>query len=114
MAYVGGGSNSIGMFADFIDEEGVDLIGVEAAGKGVETGEHAAAMAKGMPGTLHGMYSYLLQNPAEGAGSGRRGNINPGGIPGVQNTAPCHIRMRQRICILRIFHGGDRTGRNLP
>lgn len=62
MACVGGGSNSIGMFADFIDEKGVELIGVEAAGKGIETGEHAAAMAEGRPGTLHGMYSYLLQD----------------------------------------------------
>jgi tryptophan synthase beta subunit len=62
MACVGGGSNSIGMFADFIDEPDVELIGVEAAGKGVETGEHAAAMALGMPGVLHGMRSYLLQD----------------------------------------------------
>ena len=62
MACVGGGSNSIGMFADFIAEEGVELIGVEAAGKGLETEEHAAAMAKGRPGTLHGMRSYLLQD----------------------------------------------------
>ena len=62
MACVGGGSNSIGMFADFIDEEGVELIGVEAAGKGVDTDEHAASMAKGTPGVLHGMYSYLLQD----------------------------------------------------
>nr|MCR4842872.1 pyridoxal-phosphate dependent enzyme [Eubacterium sp.] len=66
MACVGGGSNSIGMFADFIDEEGVELIGVEAAGKGLETREHAAALAgqKGQPGVLHGMKSYLLQDPA--------------------------------------------------
>ncbi len=62
LACVGGGSNSIGMFADFIAEEGVELIGVEAAGKGLETEEHAAAMAKGRPGTLHGMRSYLLQD----------------------------------------------------
>jgi tryptophan synthase beta subunit len=62
MACVGGGSNSIGMFADFIDEPDVELIGVEAAGKGIETGEHAAAMALGMPGVLHGMRSYLLQD----------------------------------------------------
>lgn len=62
MACVGGGSNSIGMFADFIDEAGVELIGAEAAGKGVDTCEHAASMAKGMPGVLHGMYSYLLQD----------------------------------------------------
>ena len=54
MACVGGGSNSIGMFADFIGEKGVKLIGVEAAGKGIETGEHASAMALGEPGVLHG------------------------------------------------------------
>ncbi len=62
VACVGGGSNSIGMFADFIDEPGVRLIGVEAAGKGIETGEHASAMALGNPGVLHGMRSYLLQD----------------------------------------------------
>ena len=62
MACVGGGSNSIGMFADFIEENGVKLIGVEAAGKGIETGEHASAMALGEPGVLHGMRSYLLQD----------------------------------------------------
>lgn len=62
MACVGGGSNAIGMFADFIEEKDVELIGVEAAGKGIETGEHAAAMALGEVGTLHGMCSYLLQD----------------------------------------------------
>ncbi len=62
MACVGGGSNSIGMFADFIEEPSVKLIGVEAAGLGIETGKHASAMALGKPGTLHGMRSYLLQD----------------------------------------------------
>ncbi|MCD7709534.1 MAG: tryptophan synthase subunit beta [Clostridiales bacterium] len=62
MACVGGGSNSIGMFADFIDEKDVQLIGVEAAGLGIETGKHASAMALGEPGVLHGMRSYLLQD----------------------------------------------------
>lgn len=62
MACVGGGSNSIGMFADFIEEPSVKLIGVEAAGLGIETGKHASAMALGQPGTLHGMRSYLLQD----------------------------------------------------
>lgn len=62
IACVGGGSNSIGMFADFIKEKEVELIGVEAAGLGIETGKHASAMALGRPGTLHGMRSYLLQN----------------------------------------------------
>lgn len=62
MACVGGGSNSIGMFADFIEDKEVGLIGVEAAGLGIETGKHASAMALGRPGTLHGMKSYLLQD----------------------------------------------------
>lgn len=62
MACVGGGSNSIGMFADFIEEKDVKLIGVEAAGLGIETGKHASAMALGNPGVLHGMKSYLLQD----------------------------------------------------
>lgn len=62
MACVGGGSNSIGMFANFIDDKDVELIGVEAAGLGIETGKHASAMALGRPGTLHGMKSYLLQD----------------------------------------------------
>lgn len=62
VACVGGGSNSIGMFADFIDDKEVDLIGVEAGGLGIETGKHASAMALGEPGVLHGMKSYLLQD----------------------------------------------------
>lgn len=62
VACVGGGSNSIGMFSEFIEEKGVRLVGVEAAGLGIETGKHASAMALGQPGTLHGMRSYLLQD----------------------------------------------------
>ncbi len=62
VACVGGGSNSIGMFADFIDDKDVELIGVEAGGLGVETGKHASAMAMGQVGVLHGMKSYLLQD----------------------------------------------------
>lgn len=64
VACVGGGSNSIGMFAEFIEELQVELIGVEAAGLGIETGQHASAMAKGEMGTLHGMRSFLLQDEA--------------------------------------------------
>ncbi len=62
VACCGGGSNSIGMFAEFIDDKKVELYGVEAAGKGIETGEHAAAFSEKRPGVLHGMRSYLLQN----------------------------------------------------
>ncbi len=62
VACVGGGSNSIGMFADFIDEKDVKLVGVEAGGLGIETGKHASAMALGKMGVLHGMRTYLLQD----------------------------------------------------
>lgn len=62
IACVGGGSNSIGMFAEFIEEKDVELIGVEAAGCGIETGKHASAFSVGQAGVLHGMRSYLLQD----------------------------------------------------
>ena len=62
VACVGGGSNSIGMFADFINDKDVDLIGVEAGGLGIETGKHASAMALGQVGVLHVMKTYLLQD----------------------------------------------------
>jgi tryptophan synthase beta subunit len=61
MACIGGGSNAIGLFHPFIDDEGVRLIGVEAAGHGIETGQHAAALNGGRPGILHGNRTYLLQ-----------------------------------------------------
>lgn len=62
VACIGGGSNSIGMFHPFIDDEAVALYGVEAAGSGIETGKHAAAIAGGQLGVLHGAYMYLLQD----------------------------------------------------
>ena len=62
IACVGGGSNAIGMFADFINEENVALIGVEPAGKGLHTSQHGAAIAKGSTGVLHGAYSYIMQD----------------------------------------------------
>ena len=61
-ACVGGGSNSIGIFTAFLDCEDIELIGVEAAGEGIGTGRHAASLAAGIPGVLHGSYSYLLQD----------------------------------------------------
>ncbi|PRO73680.1 tryptophan synthase subunit beta [Alteromonas alba] len=63
VACVGGGSNAIGMFADFIDEPSVRLVGVEPAGKGVHTKDHGAAIGKGTKGILHGAYTYIMQNP---------------------------------------------------
>lgn len=61
-ACVGGGSNAIGIFHEFIDDPGVRLLGYEAAGDGVETGRHAATFTGGSPGAFQGSYSYLLQN----------------------------------------------------
>jgi len=62
IACVGGGSNAIGAFAAFIDDPAVQLVGVEAAGEGLETAHHAASLSKGTPGVLHGTLSYLLQD----------------------------------------------------
>ncbi|NEX92987.1 tryptophan synthase subunit beta [Caulobacter sp. 17J65-9] len=62
VACIGGGSNAIGLFHPFIEDEGVRLIGVEAAGHGIETGAHAASLKGGRPGVLHGNKTYLLQD----------------------------------------------------
>lgn len=62
LACVGGGSNSMGIFYPFMEDKSVKLIGVEAAGLGIETEKHAASMAKGSVGVLHGMMTYLLQD----------------------------------------------------
>jgi tryptophan synthase beta chain len=61
-ACVGGGSNAIGIFHAFLDDSDVGLYGFEAAGRGVETKEHAATLTKGRPGVLHGARSYMLQD----------------------------------------------------
>ena len=62
MACVGGGSNAIGIFHAFLDDADVKLIGIEAAGDGVDTEKHAATIERGRPGVLHGSRSYVLQN----------------------------------------------------
>lgn len=62
VACVGGGSNAMGLFHEFVDDQDVRLIGVEAAGKGVATGLHAATLTAGEVGVLHGSMSYLLQD----------------------------------------------------
>ncbi len=64
VACVGGGSNSIGLFYEFLDDAAVKMVGVEAGGIGDATGEHSARFLSGRPGTLHGTYSYLLQDEA--------------------------------------------------
>ena len=62
VAAVGGGSNAMGLFHPFLDDRDVRIVAVEAAGDGIETGRHAAAMSAGTPGVLHGSRSYLLQD----------------------------------------------------
>jgi tryptophan synthase beta chain len=63
IACVGGGSNSIGIFVPFVDDDGVELVGVEAAGEGLESGRHGAPLtAGGIPGVLHGAYSAIMQD----------------------------------------------------
>jgi tryptophan synthase beta chain len=62
VACVGGGSNAIGMFSPFVDDNQVRLLGVEAGGRGEGLGENAASLTQGRPGVLHGAYSYLLQD----------------------------------------------------
>jgi tryptophan synthase beta chain len=62
VACVGGGSNSAGMFYPFIGDKSVELVGIEAGGRGTETGLHAATLNYGKPGVLHGAYSYVLQD----------------------------------------------------
>ena len=62
VACVGGGSNAIGLFHDFVNDPTVRIIGVEAAGEGVDTEKHAATLTKGRVGVLHGAMSYILQD----------------------------------------------------
>ena len=62
IACVGGGSNAIGMFNDFIGDESVKLIGVEAGGKGIDTIHHGATLVAGTKGMLHGNYTYIMQD----------------------------------------------------
>ncbi len=69
VACVGGGSNAMGIFAGFVDDEGVELVGVEAAGEGLSTERHSASLSRGTPGVLHGSLSYLLQD--------ERGQVHP-------------------------------------
>src|SRR5262249_15413831 len=62
VACIGGGSNAMGLFHPFLDDQSVEIYGVEAAGDGIETGRHAASITGGRPGVLHGNRTYLLQD----------------------------------------------------
>jgi tryptophan synthase beta chain len=89
-ACVGGGSNALGMFYGFIDDPDVELVGVEAAGRGLDSGLHAASLARGRPGVLHGSLSYLLQ---DAVGQVQEAHSISAGLdyPGV---GPEHARLR--------------------
>ncbi len=81
VACVGGGSNALGIFAAFLGDSGVDLVGVEAAGEGLDTPRHAASLGRGRPGVFHGSLSYLLQDAdgqVQGAHSVSAGLDYPG------------------------------------
>ena len=62
IACIGGGSNSLGLFHEFLDEENVKIYGIEAGGKGLKSGQHASSLLAGKPGVLHGNKTYILQN----------------------------------------------------
>src|SRR5262249_46747335 len=62
VACIGGGSNAMGLFHPFLDDRNVQIYAVEAAGEGLDTARHAASLAKGVPGVLHGNRTFLLQN----------------------------------------------------
>ncbi len=62
VACVGGGSNAMGLFTAFLEDDDVQMIGVEPSGKALDTPEHAATMTKGKPGVIHGFNCYLLQD----------------------------------------------------
>jgi tryptophan synthase beta chain len=101
VACVGGGSNAMGAFAGFIDDPEVELIGVEAAGEGLETSHHSASLSRGRPGVLHGSLSYLLQD--------EHGQVHPAhsisaglDYPGV---GPEHSYLKDSGRALRRRHG---------
>ena len=62
MACIGGGSNALGLFHEFLDDKKIEMIAVEAAGHGIDSGKHAASLSGGKPGILHGNKTYLLQS----------------------------------------------------
>jgi tryptophan synthase beta chain len=90
IACVGGGSNALGIFHAFLGDDAVELIGVEAAGHGLDSGQHAASLTRGRPGVLHGSLSYLLQ---DGSGQVQPAHSVSAGLdyPGV---GPEHSHLR--------------------
>ncbi|MFQ6046268.1 MAG: tryptophan synthase subunit beta [Gemmatimonadales bacterium] len=104
VACVGGGSNAIGIFYEFLDDATVELVGIEAGGEGLETGRHAASLVAGTPGVLHGSLSYLLQN---GDGQVRPAHSVSAGLdyPGV-GPEHSHLRDTGRVHYFSVTDSG--------
>ena len=108
VACVGGGSNAMGAFHAFVDDRDVELVGVEAAGEGLDTERHSASLARGRPGVLHGSLSYLLQDehgqvhPAHSISAGLDypgvgpGALVPQGQRAARSTSPSRTPRRSR------------------
>lgn len=111
VACIGGGSNAIGMFHPFVENEEVALYGVEAAGSGVETGLHAAAIADGKEGVLHGSYMYVLQ---DGDGFIQEAHSISAGLdyPAV-GPEHCHLHDIGRVKYTAVTDGGALEGLQL-
>jgi tryptophan synthase beta chain len=103
VACIGGGSNAIGLFSPFLDDTTVKMIGVEAGGHGIQTGEHCASLSAGSPGVLHGNRTYLLQ---DGDGQIRDGHSLAAGLdyPGV---GPEHAWLRDTGRVEYVSVGDD-------
>jgi tryptophan synthase beta chain len=106
IACVGGGSNCIGVFYPFIEDKEVALTGVEAAGHGVDTDMHAATMAKGSLGVLHGMMTYAPEGNRKGEIRASHGQRGRGGIHGAMQHRGNHPGHRERPCAGR----GNKAG----
>ena len=128
VACIGGGSNAMGLFHPFLDDKGVRIVGVEAGGKGVETGEHAASLTGGRPGVLHGNRTYLLQDMAK-ARSPRRTRsrlvsitrASDPSIPGSRKSAasntcrrPTAKRSRRSSCCASSRASSPRSNPRMP
>ena len=125
VACIGGGSNAMGLFHPFLDDEGVEIYGVEAAGHGLDSGRHAASIAGGRPGVLHGNRTYLLdgrrrpdhRSPFD-FGRARLSRHRPGALL-AQRHGPGDISLGHRpggarclpaLLQARRHHPGARTG----
>ena len=121
VACVGGGSNAIGIFSAFLDDPEVELVGVEAAGQGLDSGHHSATLSAGTPGVLHGSLSYLLQDADGQVAPAHSVSAGPGlsrGRPRAQlaarHAAGCATRrrpMREALDAFQALAGSKASSR---